>query len=498
MNTYGKSDGSIVPAKPANKDAVEASAESAEERDPAKRNAEQAALRRTSSRNKRKSRGLLGVREAARKDSKLKFTALLHHVDETALSMAFFALKKTAAVGIDGVTWQDYEQNVEANLADLHGRIHRGAYRAKPSRRVWIPKPDGRQRPLGIASLEDKIVQQAAATVLQSIYEEDFIGFSYGFRAGKSQRDALDALSVAITSKRVNWILDADIEGFFDTIDHEWLIKFLEHRIGDRRILRLIRKWLRAGISEDGERTETKAGTPQGAVISPLLSNVYLHYVFDLWIDWWRRNRCQGDVIVVRYADDFAIGFQHRDEAQCCLEELRQRCAKFGLKLHDGKTRLIEFGRYAANNRKGRGEGQPETFDFLGFTHRCSRTRAHGYFTIQRQTVAKRMRATLAEIKRKLRKRWHRPLAETGRWLRRVVQGWLNYYAVPGNGSIASFVIEVTRHWLRAIRRRSQKGRNRWTWERMNRFYKNYLPLPRVLHPYPNVRFRARLKAGAV
>ena len=366
MNAERKSDGSIVAAKPANEAAVEASAELAEERDPAKRNAEQAALHRTQSRGKSKSRGLLGVREAAREDSKLRFTALLHHIDKTALALAFGQLQKSAAVGVDGVTWQDYEQNVEENIASLHGRIHRGAYRAKPSRRAWIPKPEGRQRPLGIASLEDKIVQQAVATVLQSIYEEDF------------------------------------------------------------------------------------------------------------------------------------IGFEHRDEAQACMEELRARLAKFGLKLHGGKTRLIEFGRYAANNRKRRGEGKPETFDFLGFIHKCSRTRAHGYFTIHRQTVAKRIRATLAEIKRKLRKRWHRPLAETGRWLRRVVQGRLNYYAVPGNGSIVSFVSEVTRHWLRAIRRRSQKGRNRWTWERMNRFYRNFLPLPRLLHPYPNVRFCARLKAGAV
>jgi group II intron reverse transcriptase/maturase len=336
------------------------------------------------------------------------------------------------------------------------------------------------------------------ATVLRSIYDEDFPGFSYGYRAGKSQHDALDALSVAITSKRVNWILDADIEGFFDNIDHEWMMKFLEHRIGDRRILRLIRKWLRAGVSEDGEWSKTTVGTPQGAVISPLLANVYLHYVFDLWIEWWRNKCCHGDVTVVRYADDFVIGFQNRNEAERCLEELRQRLAKFGLKLHDGKTRLIEFGRYAANNRKRQGEGKPETFDFLGFTHKCGRTRAHGYFTIHRQTIAKRMRATLAAINKKLRKRRHRPLAETGQWLGRVVRGWLNYYAVPCNGMIVSFVDEVTRHWLRAIRRRSQKGRSRWTWERMYGLRKKYLPPLRVLHPYPNVRFHARLKAGAV
>jgi len=306
MNANRKSDESVVPATSANKGAVEASAESIEERDSAKRNALQPALSRTPSRTHGKTRGLHGVREAARKGSTLKFTALLHHVNEECLTDAFFNLKKTAAVGVDGVTWHEYERNVEASIADLHGRIHRGAYRARPSRRQWIPKPDGRKRPLGIASLEDKIVQQAVLWVLQCIYEQDFLGFSYGFRPGRSQHDALDALSVAITSKRVNWILDADIEGFFDGIDHEWLVKFLEHRIGDRRILRLIRKWLRAGVSDEGEWSKTTAGVPQGSVISPLLSNVFLHYVFDLWIEWWRKNHCHGDVVVVRYADDCA------------------------------------------------------------------------------------------------------------------------------------------------------------------------------------------------
>jgi group II intron reverse transcriptase/maturase len=321
---------------------------------------------------------LSGVREAARKDGRLKFTALLHHVDEDCLTESFYQLKRTAAVGIDQVTWHDYELNLEANITDLHGRIHRGAYRAKPSRRVWIPKPDGRQRPLGVASLEDKIVQQAVLWVLQSIYEQDFLGFSYGFRPGRGCHDALDALLVGLASKRVNWVLDADIEGFFDGIDHEWLIKFLEHRIGDNRLLRLIRKWLTAGVSEDGEWSQTNVGTPQGAVISPLLANVFLHYVFDLWIEWWRKNHAQGDVVVVRYADDFVIGFEYRDEAQRCLEDLHKRFAKFGLKLHPEKTRLIEFGRYAIDTRKGRGEGHPETFDFLGFTHMCAKTRRQG------------------------------------------------------------------------------------------------------------------------
>jgi len=495
MNADGKSDESIVPTNPANKDS---SAEPGEESDSTKRNAVQDALSRTQLPDKHKSRGLHGVREAARKDSKLKFTALLHHVSIESLTESFFCLKKSAAVGVDGVTWHEYERNVEANIADLHGRIVRGGYRALPSRRVWIPKPDGRQRPLGIASLEDKIVQQAVLWVLQSIYEQDFLGFSYGFRPGRRTHDALDALSVAITSKKVNWILDADIKGFFDAIDHDWLIQFLEHRIGDRRILRLIRKWLHAGIIEDGVRSKSLSGSPQGSVISPLLSNVYLYYVLDLWIEWWRKACCQGDVIVVRYADDFVIGFQSETEAQACLAALKSRFAKFGLELHEGKTRLIEFGRYAAERRSARGEGKPETFDFLGFTHRCGRNRKQGWFAVHRHSIAKRMRATLQVIKAKLRKRMHRPLGETGRWLRRVVQGWLNYHAVPGNSNrIGRFVDEVTRLWFFVIRRRSQRGRV-WNWSRMHRLARVHLPRPRIVHPYPNQRFHDRLKVGAV
>jgi len=499
MNANRKSDESVVPATMANNGAAEAPAEPSEERDSAERNVEQVALCRTQDRIKHKSRGLHGVREAARKDGMLKFTALLHHVNEACLTEAFFNLKKTAAVGVDGVTWHEYERNLEVNIPDLHDRIHRGAYRARPSRRTWIPKPDGRQRPLGIASLEDKIVQQAVLWVLQSIYEQDFLGFSYGFRPGRSQHDALDALSVAITGKRVNWILDANIEGFFDTIDHEWLVKFLEHRIGDRRILSLIRKWLRAGVSEEGQWSKTTVGAPQGSVISPLLSNVYLHYVFDLWIEWWRKNRCRGDVVVVRYADDFVIGFENHSEATACLEELHARFAKFGLKLHEGKTRLIEFGRYATERRERSGEGRPETFDFLGFTHKCAQTRKQGWFTIHRHSMAKRIRATLQAIKERLRKRMHRPIGETARWLRRVVRGWLNYHAVPSNSHrINRFVDEVTRLWLRVIRRRSQRGRRRWTWARMQRLARRHLPRPRIVHPYPDKRFHARLKAGAV
>lgn len=499
MHAVGKSDGPIVPAKPTNNGGADPSAELVEGRGPAKRNASQDALRRTPSRNQRRSRGLAGVREAARKDGKLRFTALLHHVSEDCLTEAFFQLKKTAAVGVDGITWREYEQNLESNIRDLHRRVHRGAYRAKPSRRVWIPKPDGRQRPLGVASLEDKIVQQAMLWVLQAIYEQDFLGFSYGFRPGRSCHQALDALSVGLTNRKVSWVLDADIEGFFDTIDHEWLIKFLEHRVGDQRMLRLIRKWLRAGVSEEGEWSETCVGTPQGAVISPLLANVFLHYVLDLWIEWRRKSQCRGDVTIVRYADDFVIGFQHRHEAEACLEAFQERLAKFGLKLHPAKTRLIEFGRFASERRAKRGEGRPETFDFLGFTHMCDETKSHGWFTIRRYTVAKRMRATLAAIKQRLRVRMHRPMGETARWLRSVVQGWLNYHAVPGNSfRLDQFVTEVLKLWLHALRRRSQNGRAKWNWRRMQRMARRHLPRPRILHPYPNVRFHARLKAGAV
>ena len=499
MNADGKSDGSIVPAKSTNKDAPEASAELVEERDPTKRNAEQANLCRTQSRTHRGSRGLSGVRHAARKDSTLRFTALLHHVTEQLLTESFYELKRNAAVGVDGVTWQEYERNVEDNIRALHDRVHRGAYRAQPSRRVWIPKPDGRQRPLGVASLEDKIVQQAVVWVLQSIYEQDFLGFSYGFRPGRGCHQALDALSVALTTKPVNWVLDADIEGFFDAIDHDWLIKFLEHRVGDPRLLRLIRKWLRAGVSDEGEWSESKVGTPQGAVSSPLLANVCLHYVLDLWVHWWRTHRCRSAVVIVRYADDFVIGFHSQSEARACLDALRTRLATFGLKLHEGKTRLIEFGRYAIDNRKRRGDGRPESFDFLGFTHFCAKTRAHGRFTVRRYSIAKRVRATLAAIKDRLRKRMHRPLGETARWLRSVVQGWLQYFAVPGNTQrINRFVNEVIRLWLHVIRNRSQKGKHGWNWVRMKRFAQKHLPKPHIMHAYPSKRFGAQLKVGAV
>ena len=389
------------------------------------------------------------------------------------------------------MTWEQYGEEVEERLQDLHDRIHRGAYRAQPSRRTYIPKADGRQRPLGIAALEDKIVQQAVVTVLNQIYEEDFLGFSYGFRPGRSQHDALDALTVGLRRKKVSWVLDPDVRGFFDNVSHEWLVKFVEHRVADRRIIRLIQKWLQAGVSEEGEWMETKVGTPQGAVVSPLLANIYLHYVFDLWVNQWRRKWAQGDMIVVRYADDAVLGFEHRRNAEAFLEQLRERMRKFGLELHPEKTRLIEFGRFAEDRRKRRGEGKPETFDFLGFTHICGKTRKGQWFTVRRQTVKKRLRSKLQAVRQELRKRWHERIAETGDWLRSVVQGYFNYHAVPGNFvALQVFRREIARAWLEVLRHRSQ--RHRLPWERYRSILDRYLPLPRILHPEPGVRFDAR------
>ena len=489
MHAGGESDEQVVPAKRSNNE-EKSSAEGVEGSCLTKGNIEETRMLRTQGRE-RVSQGLQGVREAARGDKKQKFTALLHHVTVGLLRDSYTSLKRHAAPGVDGVTWQQYGEGLEERLADLHDRIHRGAYRAQPSRRTYIPKADGRQRPLGIAALEDKIVQQAVVTVLNEIYEEDFLGFSYGFRPGRSQHDALDALTVGLRRKKVNWVLDLDVRGFFDNVSHEWLVKFVEHRIADRRILRLIQKWLKAGVSEQGEWKETKVGTPQGAVASPLLANVYLHYVFDLWVNQWRRKWAQGDMIVVRYADDAVLGFEHRKDAEAFLEQLRERMRKFGLELHSEKTRLIEFGRFAEDNRKRRGEDKPETFDFLGFTHICGKTQKGGWFTVRRQTVKKRLRSKLQAVRQELRKRWHERVAETGDWLRSVVQGYFNYHAVPGNFvALQTFRREIARAWLKALRRRSQ--RHRLPWERFRSVIDRYLPLPRILHPEPGVRFDAK------
>ncbi len=488
MNGKRESYSGIVPAKRPNKGG-QPSAEAVEGRPLTEENMEQSNPYRTPSRGSGHS-GLDRVRQAARKDGEIQFTALLHHVNIELLRDSYYSLKRRAAPGVDGETWAEYGQDLEERLKELHGRIHRGAYRARPSRRIWIPKSDGRERPLGIATLEDKVVQRAVGTVLNQIWEEDFLGFSYGFREGRSQHNALDALYVGIVRKKVNWVLDMDIRSFFDKIEHEWLVKFVEHRIGDRRIVRLIQKWLKAGVLEEGRWAETEEGTPQGAVISPILANLYLHYVLDLWVEQWRK-KATGDVIIVRYADDAVMGFQHREEAERFLEQLRERLAKFGLELHPEKTRLIEFGRYAAERRNKRGKGKPETFKFLGFTHICGKNPKTGYFTVKRKTIGKRMTAKLKDIYRQLRKRMHTATEDTVQWLRSVVRGYFQFHAIPGNEArLRAFRNDVLRLWLRQLRRRSQ--RSRWTWERFVERLGALLPVVQVLHPYPDARFDAR------
>src|SRR5258705_2747324 len=396
MHAFEESDSGIIPMNHSNKDG-KPYAESEEGRPLIKENTRQPNTYPTQS-EKRVSQGLAGVRKAARENKEMKFTALLHHLTVDLLRESFYFLKRKAARGVDGVTWQEYEAGLEDRLIDLHDRVHRGAYRAQPSRRVYIPKRDGRQRPLGVAALEDKIVQQATVTILNQIYEEDFLGFSYGFRPGRSQHQALDALSYVLLKQKVNYVLDADIRGDFDNLDKSWLIKFVEHGVADPRILRLIQKWLNAGVMEEGEWSDTKTGSPQGSVIAPLLANIYLHYAFDLWVDVWRKKWAQGEVMVVRYADDIILGFQHQTEADRFLENFRERLGTFGLELHPDKTRRIEFGRFAEQNRKRRGEGKPETFDFLGFTHICGKN-GLGRFMVRRTTIRKRMRAKLREVK---------------------------------------------------------------------------------------------------
>jgi group II intron reverse transcriptase/maturase len=477
----------IVPMNHSNKD-KRSLAENEEGRPSIKENAGQPNTYPTQS-GKGVPQGLAGVRKAARENKEMKFTALLHHLTVDLLRESFYSLKRKAAPGVDGVTWQEYETGLEDRLVDLHGRVHRGAYRALPSRRVYIKKEDGRQRPLGVAALEDKLVQYAVTTILNQIYEEDFLGFSYGFRPGRGQHDALDALSYALLKKKVNYILDADVRSFFENLDKGWMIRFIEHRVADPRILRLIQKWLKAGVMEEGKWSEPKTGTPQGSVISPMLANVYLHYVFDLWVNVWRNKWAQGEVVAVRYADDVILGFQYRTDADRFLENLRERLAMFGLELHPDKTRRIEFGRFAEENRKRRGEGKPETFDFLGFTH-ISGKNSLGRFTVRRKTIRKRMRAKLRQLKQELQRRMHDPIAQTGRWLQSVVQGYFNYYAVPGNlDSLAVFRERLLGLWWRRLRRRSQ--RDRFSWNRTLALGRRWLPEPRPLHPYPAVRFAA-------
>jgi group II intron reverse transcriptase/maturase len=474
--------------KRANK-AGKPAAESVEPRAGTKGNAEQQSTHRARNREG-VSQALGRVREAARLDKKVKFTALLHHVDVDLLRLSYLALKRDAAAGVDGLTWKDYEADREPRLADLHERVHRGAYRAQPSRRVYIPKADGKQRPLAIAALEDKIVQRAVLTVLNQIYEEDFFGFSYGFRPERGQHDALDALVVGITARKVNWILDADIKSFFDTVSQSWLVRFLEHRIGDKRIIRLIQKWLKVGVLEDGAVTTSEMGTGQGSVISPLLANIYLHYVLDLWAEQWRTRQATGDMIIVRYADDVVCGFQHEADAWRFRDALRERMGEFSLTLHPDKTRLIAFGRHAATDRASLGLGKPETFDFLGFTFICGKTRRGG-FQVQRKSRRDRVRAKLKEIKAQLRRRRHQPIPEQGRWLKQVVGGFFAYHAVPTNGrALGAFRHHVTNLWRRALLRRSQ--RDRTTWPRATQVADDWLPKPLIRHPWPNQRFAVR------
>src|SRR5215510_446157 len=485
MHGREKSDSAIVAEKPTNK-AVPTAAEPVEPRAGAEGNASPQSTHRALDRD-RVSQALERVRQAARQRKKEKFTALLHHVSIDLLGIAFFALKRDAASGVDGLTWPTYEADLDRNLTDLHERVHRGAYRALPSRRTYIPKADGKQRPLAVAALEDKIVQRATAAVLNAIYEEDFLGFSYGFRPKRGQHNALDALVVGITSRRVNFIFDADVASFFDSVSKDWLVRFVEHRIGDLRIIRLIQKWLKAGVLENGVVTVSEKGTGQGSVISPLLANVYLHYVFDLWAARWRRHEATGDMILMRYADDIVVGFEHEADARRFWDDMRKRFEEFSLSLNPDKTRLIEFGRFAAERRAHRGLGKPETFNFLGFTFICERN-SRGQFLVKRATRRDRMRATLRRVKEELRRRMHEPIPEQGAWLKQVVRGFFAYHAVPTNGpALRAFYYYVTRIWLRTLRRRGQK--DRFSWQRMQRLAADWLPQPRILHPYPDKRF---------
>lgn len=492
MNECGKSDNSIVPTKPLNK-VAEAMAEAVEGRGLTKENADQQNTPRTQCRTKGVPSALERVRQAALRSRDEQFSALFHHITIERLEAAFLRIKQDAAPGVDGVMWEQYAENLNKNIEDLHLRLRTGAYRAKPSRRAYIPKSDGRQRPLGVAALEDKMVQRAATEVLNAIYEVDFLGFSYGFRPGRQAHQALDALAIGIRFKKISWILDADVRGYFDSIDHNWMMKFMEHRVSDKRMLRLIKKWLKAGVIEDGQWFASEAGSPQGASISPLLANIYLHYVLDLWAHQWRQRYARGDVIIVRWADDFVVGFQYEDDAKRFHAELRDRFKKFSLELHPEKTRLIRFGRFA--RRDGRhfdGRKKPETFDFLGFTHYCGVNRK-GKFMIRRITMKKRFSTKLHEVKSELRKRMHQSIAEQAKWLSSVVRGYFQYHAIPGNWKVlGAFRTQVTRMWYKTLRRRSQKSR--LNWGRMTKIADAVLPPARILHPWPEQRFAATIQ----
>ena len=490
MNERGKSDNPIVPKKRSNKPRSPG-AETVEERGLSEGNADRADMPHTQGWKLGMPSGLERIRQAAAKDKAKRFTALLHHVTPERLRKAFDSLNRKAVPGVDHVTWEQYGERLEENLRDLKDRLHRGAYRAKPSQRAYIPKSDGGRRPLAIAALEDKVAQAALAEVLNAIYEEDFLGFSYGFRKGRDPHQALDALAYGITRKKVNWVLDADIRSYFDTIDHGHLMQFLEHRIGDPRVLRLIRKWLNAGVLEDQELRRSEEGVPQGATLSPLLANIYLHYVLDLWAHAWRQRHARGDMVIVRYADDFVVAFQYQGEAGRFLKELKERLQRFKLELHPDKTRLIEFGRFARRDRQRRGQRKPETFTFLGFRHICSQSR-QGKFLLRRHTSRQRLRSKLHQVRAALRRRMHRRLEETGKWLGKVIQGYYNYHGVPTNRrSLDIFRREIAKSWLALLRRRSQRDRTTWDW--FVPYLDLWLPVPRYLHPWPDERMHARL-----
>lgn len=493
MNGRGTSDRSIVPAKPSNKGDVSATppAEGVEGRGRPKGNSGEQTRSRAQIRNDLQ-QALDRVRQVAAGDRQQQFTTLWHHVyDHDRLREAYLGLKRKAAPGVDGVTWHSYGENLEENLTDLSQRLQRGAYRAKPVQRTYIPKEDGRQRPLGVTVLEDKIVQRATVEVLNAVYEVDFLGFSYGFRSGRSPHMALDALTVGLQQRKVNWVLDADIRGCYDAIDHDWLMRFVEHRVSDRRVRRHIKKWLNAGVLEEGAWRQVEEGVPQGSSVGPLLANIYLHYAFDLWAQEWRRRHASGDVVLVRFADDIVCGFQHRSDAERFEVEFRARLAKFGLELHPEKTRLIEFGRFAVENRCRRGEGKPETFNFLGFTHCCDKTRK-GRFIVLRQTQKTRMRRKLKEVKCQLRRRLHDPIDEVGAYLRSVVTGHLRYYGVPRNGpALTLFRYAAVELWWRSLQRRSQRHRSRRKLlRRFKLWVTHFIPSAQILQPYPEQRLR--------
>ena len=492
MNDDGQSDSCVVPVKSANKVSPEETAERMEGRRLVKGNVDESPMCRTQGRKEDMKETLRRIRQAVKREPKEKMTSLYHHVYRVEnLREAYMSLKKNAAAGIDGETWKDYGEKLEGNLEDLSGRLRRGGYRAPAVKRVYIPKADGRKRGLGIPAMEDKIVQSVVAQILSAIWEPEFKGYSYGFRAGRSAHDALDALAVGIQQRTINWVLDADIRGFFDTISHEWLEKMIEHRVGDSRITALVKKWLRAGVMEEGELKRREEGTPQGGLVSPILANIYLHHVFDQWAQRWRKQEARGAVIMVRYADDIVVGFEHREDAERFQVELSERMGKFSLELHEEKTRMIEFGRHAVDRRRKRGEGKPETFNFLGFTHVCGKTRG-GRFTVVRKTMRKRMQAKLNEMKKEFRRRMHAGLREQGEWVSAVLRGHNRYYGVPFNSaSLHTFAYHVSNIWYKTLRRRSQK--TRLTWERFTRKVKRWIPVPRICHPYPSQRLRRRL-----